>query len=116
MADYLPIIDNYWQIETGSPILVLPPSTLHGEIKPGSPSLPCFGYRAAIVDLKTGEYLSRGQKGVKLLPRTRSARISRQAIQAVVGGKQHLGDLSTLDIALEGLKSVVTESKETLKA
>ena len=60
----VPVIDNYWQTETGWPILALPSSTPHGEIKPGSPGLPCFGYRATIVDPETGEDLPRGQKGV----------------------------------------------------
>jgi len=60
----VPVIDNYWQTESGWPILALPSSTPHGEIKPGSPGLPCFGYRATIVDPQTGEDLPRGQKGV----------------------------------------------------
>jgi propionyl-CoA synthetase len=60
----VPIIDNYWQTETGWPILALPSSTPVDEIKPGSPGLPCFGYRATIVDPETGEDLPRGQKGV----------------------------------------------------
>jgi propionyl-CoA synthetase len=49
---------------------------------------------------------------VNLLPRTRSGKILRRAIQAVVEGK-HLGDLSTLEdyIALEGLRSVVADAK-----
>jgi len=48
---------------------------------------------------------------VKSLPRTRSGKIVRRAIQAVVEGK-NLGDLSTLEdyTAIEGLKSVVAES------
>ena len=49
---------------------------------------------------------------VNSLPRTRSGKILRRAIQAVVEGK-HLGDLSTLEdyIAIEGLKSVVAEAR-----
>ena len=49
---------------------------------------------------------------VKGLPKTRSGKIVRRAIQAVVEGKQ-LGDLSTLEdyVAIEGLKSMVAESK-----
>ncbi|MBV8379049.1 MAG: AMP-binding protein, partial [Verrucomicrobia bacterium] len=60
----VPVIDNYWQTESGWPMLALPASTRHGEIKPGSPGLPCFGYRLTIVDPETGEDLPRGQKGV----------------------------------------------------
>ena len=50
---------------------------------------------------------------VKSLPQTRSNKFLRRAIQAIVEGKQHLGDLSTLEdyIAIEELKSVVAESK-----
>ena len=60
----VPIIDNYWQTESGWPILALPSSTPQSEIKLGSPGLPCFGYRARIVDPTTGEELARGQKGL----------------------------------------------------
>ena len=50
---------------------------------------------------------------VKGLPKTRSGKILRRAIQAVAEGKQNLGDLSTLEdyIALEGLRSVVADAK-----
>jgi propionyl-CoA synthetase len=60
----VPVIDNYWQTETGWPILALPAGTPTNDIKPGSPGLPCFGYRTAIVDPETGEDLPRGKKGV----------------------------------------------------
>jgi propionyl-CoA synthetase len=60
----VPIIDNYWQTESGWPILALPSSAPHSEIKLGSPGLPCFGYRTRIVDPATGEELARGQKGL----------------------------------------------------
>ena len=60
----VPVIDNYWQTESGWPMLALPASTPLGEIKPGSAGLPCFGYRATIVDPETGEDLPRGQKGL----------------------------------------------------
>jgi propionyl-CoA synthetase len=60
----VPIIDNYWQTESGWPILALPSGTAPSQIKLGSPGLPCFGYRARIVDPETGEELARGQKGL----------------------------------------------------
>ena len=60
----IPVIDNYWQTESGWPMLALPASTPHAAIKPGSAGLPCFGYRATIVDPETGEDLPRGQKGL----------------------------------------------------
>ena len=60
----VPIIDNYWQTESGWPISALPSSTPRTGIKLGSPGLPCFGYRAEIVDPATGEELAMGQKDV----------------------------------------------------
>ena len=60
----IPVIDNYWQTESGWPMLALPASTPHAAIKPGSAGLACFGYRATIVDPETGEDLPRGQKGL----------------------------------------------------
>ena len=38
------LIDNYWQTETGWPILSAQPGIQETKIKPGSPSFPVFGY------------------------------------------------------------------------
>ncbi len=59
-----PIIDNYWQTETGWPIL----SVAHG-IEPtptrlGSPGIPMPGYNVKILHEQTGEELGANEKGV----------------------------------------------------
>ncbi len=60
----IPIMDNYWQTETGWPVLALLPGVEPPQIRPGSPGIALFGYEAKIVDPVTGETLPRGEKGV----------------------------------------------------
>jgi propionyl-CoA synthetase len=60
----IPIMDNYWQTETGWPVLALLPGVEPPQIRPGSPGIALFGYDAKIVDPVTGDTLSRGEKGV----------------------------------------------------
>ncbi len=62
----VPIIDNYWQTESGWPIL-----TLARGVEPqratrfGSPGVPMYGYRVKLLHDATGEELTEpGQKGV----------------------------------------------------
>jgi propionyl-CoA synthetase len=59
-----PILDNYWQTETGWPILTL----AHGvEATPprfGSPGMPMYGYDVQILDEASGEPLGPNAKGV----------------------------------------------------
>ncbi|WP_423599430.1 propionate--CoA ligase [Roseateles sp. MS654] len=52
-----PIIDNYWQTETGWPILTLARGVEPAEPKFGSPGVPMFGYRVQLLDERTGEEL-----------------------------------------------------------
>jgi propionyl-CoA synthetase len=63
----IPVLDNYWQTETGWPILALLPKVEPPQIRPGSPGIALFGYDAKIVDPQTGEELPRGQKGILTL-------------------------------------------------
>ena len=60
----IPVLDNYWQTETGWPVLALLPGLEPPQIRPGSPGIALFGYDAKIVDPTTGETLPRGEKGV----------------------------------------------------
>jgi len=60
----IPIMDNYWQTETGWPVLALLPGVEPLQIRPGSPGIALFGYDAQIVDPATGEILRHGEKGV----------------------------------------------------
>jgi propionyl-CoA synthetase len=60
----VPILDNYWQTETGWPVLALVPGVEPPQIRPGSPGISLYGYDARIVDPATGDTLPRGEKGV----------------------------------------------------
>lgn len=61
---HVTIIDNYWQTETGWPILTLMAGAGPVRVRPGSPGFPAYGYRAEIVDPASGEPVPWGQKGV----------------------------------------------------
>ncbi|SEK22078.1 propionyl-CoA synthetase [Roseateles sp. YR242] len=52
-----PIIDNYWQTETGWPILTLARGVAPIEPRWGSPGVPMYGYRVQLVDEQTGDVL-----------------------------------------------------------
>lgn len=51
----IPVIDNYWQTESGWPILTLAQRIEALPTKLGSTGLPVYGYRVRIVDETTGE-------------------------------------------------------------
>ena len=60
-----PIIDNYWQTETGWPILSLCNGVEPAASKFGSPGKAVYGYDVKLIDENTGEELTgAGQKGV----------------------------------------------------
>ena len=60
-----PIIDNYWQTETGWPILSLCNGVEHAKSKFGSPGKAVYGYDVKLIDDQTGEELvGANQKGV----------------------------------------------------
>ena len=60
-----PIIDNYWQTETGWPILGLANGVEKAASKFGSPGVPMYGYDVKLIDETTGEEVSGlAQKGV----------------------------------------------------
>ena len=58
------IIDNYWQTETGWPILSAQPGIEDTPRKFGSPSFPVTGYDVALLHEATGEEVGVGEKGV----------------------------------------------------
>ncbi len=65
-----PVIDNYWQIETGWPIL----ATANGgglsgpQPRFGSPGVPMYGYNVKLLHETTGqEMLGHGEKGVVVI-------------------------------------------------
>ncbi len=51
----VPIIDNWWQTETGWPIAITPPDDQGLEIKPGSPGPATVGYDVRVLDEKGAE-------------------------------------------------------------
>ncbi len=59
-----PVIDNYWQTETGWPIL----SVAHGiektPLRYGSPGMAMYGFDLRLLDERTGEEVGANQKGV----------------------------------------------------
>jgi propionyl-CoA synthetase len=60
-----PIIDNYWQTETGWPVLSLAHGVEATPGKWGSPGLPMYGYDVKLLDEATGaELKGPNQKGV----------------------------------------------------
>lgn len=60
-----PIIDNYWQTETGWPILSLAQGVEPAQSKWGSPGVPMYGYNVKLLNEATGEELiGPNQKGV----------------------------------------------------
>ncbi|WP_343590404.1 propionate--CoA ligase [Paracidovorax wautersii] len=61
----VPIIDNYWQTETGWPILTLAMGIAPQAPRLGSPGRAVYGYDVKLIDEATGEELTApGQKGV----------------------------------------------------
>jgi propionyl-CoA synthetase len=60
-----PIVDNYWQTETGWPILAIPRGVEALPSKFGSPGVPCYGYDVKLFSELTGEPIERAnEKGV----------------------------------------------------
>ncbi|AHV94849.1 propionate--CoA ligase [Bordetella holmesii 70147] len=59
-----PIIDNYWQTESGWPILSAQPGVERVPTRFGSPSFPVYGFDVRVVSESTGEDLGPNEKGV----------------------------------------------------
>ena len=59
-----PVIDNYWQTETGWPVLCLQPGLDMKPIRYGSPGFPNFGFRLRVINEVTGADAAAGEKGV----------------------------------------------------
>ena len=64
----VPIIDNYWQTESGWPILAIANGVEQKPSKFGSPGVPMYGFNVKLVHEATGEELTvPGEKGVVVL-------------------------------------------------
>jgi propionyl-CoA synthetase len=62
-----PVIDHYWQTETGWPLLTSVPGVEPTPIKFGSPSFPAYGYNVKLLHETTSEELGTGEKGVVVI-------------------------------------------------
>ncbi|WP_312440234.1 propionate--CoA ligase [Janthinobacterium sp.] len=61
------IIDNYWQTETGWPILSVARGVENIPTRLGSPGLAMYGYKVKLLDEATGEECGANEKGVLVL-------------------------------------------------
>ncbi len=59
-----PIIDNYWQTETGWPILTVAHGMESTPTRFGSPGVPMYGYDVRLIHEQTGEPVGPNEKGV----------------------------------------------------
>jgi propionyl-CoA synthetase len=63
-----PIIDNYWQTESGWPILTIANGVEKASGKLGSPGVPMYGFDAKIIDETTGQSITEpNRKGVVVI-------------------------------------------------
>ncbi len=58
----IPVVDNWWQTETGWPIATNPVGVALFDIRPGSPTVPTVGYDVRILD-ERGEEVPAGTEG-----------------------------------------------------
>ncbi|MEO8022410.1 propionate--CoA ligase [Polaromonas sp.] len=64
----VPIIDNYWQTESGWPILTIANAVEKKASKFGSPGIPMYGYKVKLLHESTGEELTQpNEKGVVVI-------------------------------------------------
>ena len=59
-----PVVDNYWQTETGWPILTACPGVESTRLKAGSPSFAAYGYKLKLKHEETGAEVGPNEKGV----------------------------------------------------
>ncbi|HSU78400.1 MAG TPA: propionate--CoA ligase [Burkholderiales bacterium] len=59
-----PVIDHYWQTETGWPLLSAQPGVEKTPLKMGSPSFPVYGYDVRLLHEQSGKPVGAGEKGV----------------------------------------------------
>jgi len=68
LQDKIPVIDHYWQTETGGPVVGNPYGVGQLPIKPGSGGVSLAGIEAAVVDAE-GNELGPGEKGIFVIKR-----------------------------------------------
>jgi propionyl-CoA synthetase len=63
----VPVIDNYWQTESGWPILAAQHGIEKTPTRYGSPSFPTDGYNVQVINEVTGEECAPNEKGVVMI-------------------------------------------------
>ena len=63
----VPIIDNYWQTETGWPIMSVAKAVQDTPTRLGSPGIPMYGYNVKLLNESTGEVCGPNEKGVVVI-------------------------------------------------
>jgi propionyl-CoA synthetase len=63
----VPIIDNYWQTETGWPILSVAKEVEDLPTRLGSPGIPMYGYKVKLLNEATGAECGPSEKGVVVI-------------------------------------------------
>lgn len=68
LADRVPVIDHWWQTETGGPVIGNPYGLAMLPIKPGSAGIPLPGMDVAVMTAE-GELCAAGEKGILVVRR-----------------------------------------------
>lgn len=63
----VPVIDNYWQTETGWPILSIAKGVDDKPTRLGSPGVPMHGYKVKILNESSGKLCGANEKGVVVI-------------------------------------------------
>jgi len=63
----VPVVDNYWQTESGWPIMTIARNVDSRPGKLGSPGVPMYGYKVQLLNEATGELCGANEKGVVVI-------------------------------------------------
>jgi propionyl-CoA synthetase len=96
IADELgvPIIDNYWQTETGWPILSIAKGVEDTPTRLGSPGVAMYGYKVRLMNEATGEECGPTEKGVLMI----EGPLPPGCMQTVYGDDQRFVDTYWSDV------------------
>ncbi|MEO3988384.1 propionate--CoA ligase [Pseudocitrobacter cyperus] len=63
----VPVIDNYWQTESGWPIMAIARQLSDRPTRPGSPGVPMFGYHVKLLNEHSGAECGANEKGMVVI-------------------------------------------------
>jgi propionyl-CoA synthetase len=90
----VPIIDNYWQTETGWPILSIAKGIEDTPTRLGSPGVAMYGYKVRLMNEATGEECGPTEKGVLMI----EGPLPPGCMQTVYGDDQRFVDTYWSDV------------------